>query len=143
MDGLKPQNDEGRSRMRILVVDDNRDTARMMQMLLRGEGYDVKLAFGGREAIELAESFRPDVVLLDLRLPDISGAEVIKELRGREGFETTAFVAVSGYDASRIPPIFEGHFVKPVDHDALNEFLSRLASKLRLGISGPGCPQPQ
>ena len=54
----------------------------------------------------------------------------------RQGFETTTFVAVSGYDSDQIPPIFDAHFVKPVDHDALNEFLSRLARKGRLGIPG-------
>jgi CheY-like chemotaxis protein len=115
--------------LRIVVVDDSRDTARMMQLLLRFQGHEVRLAFAGREAIKLVESFRPDVVLLDLRLPDMSGAEVIQKLRGRQGFETTAFVAVSGYDSDQIPPIFDGHFVKPVDHDALNEFLSRRARK--------------
>ena len=105
--------------MRVLVVDDSQDTARMMRVLLRGQGYEVKLAFTGREAIEVAEGFRPEVVLLDLTLPDMSGAEVAEELRGAEGFEATAFVAVSGYGSDRMPPVFDGHFLKPVDHDAL------------------------
>ncbi len=63
----------------------------------------------------------------------MSGAEVAEELRGREGFEATVFVAVSGYESDQIPPIFDGHFVKPVDHDSLNEFLSRLASRAGFG----------
>jgi CheY-like chemotaxis protein len=117
--------------LRILVVDDSKDTARMMHLLLERQGHEVKLAFTGRKAIELVESFRPDVVLMDLRLPDMSGAEVIRELQGRHEFGTTAFVAVSGYDADQIPPICDAHFVKPVDHDALNAFLYRLASKQR------------
>jgi CheY-like chemotaxis protein len=143
LDGSKSRTDERLPGLRIVVVDDSRDTARMMQLLLRFQGHEVKLAFAGREAIELVESFRPDVVLMDLRLPDMSGADVIQKLRGRQGFETTAFVAVSGYDSDQIPPIFDGQFVKPVDHDALNEFLSRWAHKQRLGIPGPGFPPPQ
>lgn len=143
MDGSKSQSDERLSGLRILVVDDSQDTARMMRLLLKGQGHEVRLAFAGREAIELVESFRPDVVLLDLLLPDISGAEVIEEVRGRKGFETTAFIAVSGYDSDKIPPIFDGYFVKPVDHDALNEFLCRLARKQRFGIPGPGSPETQ
>jgi CheY-like chemotaxis protein len=113
--------------MRVLVVDDSLDTARMMRVLLRGQGYEVKLAFTGREAIEAAEGFRPGVVLLDLALPDMSGEEVAAELRRAEGFEGTAFVAVSGYASDQAPTTFDGHFVKPVDHDALNKFLARRA----------------
>lgn len=143
MNDSKSRTDERLPGLRILVVDDSRDTARMMHLLLKHQGHEVKLAFAGREAIELVESFRPDVVLLDLRLPDISGADVIQELRKRQEFATTAFVAVSGYDSDQIPPIFDGHFVKPVDHEALNKFLSRLASKQRPGIAGQGFTQPQ
>jgi CheY-like chemotaxis protein len=117
--------------MRILVVDDSRDTARMMRLLLSGQGYEVKLAFAGGEAIGLAEGFRPDVVLLDLTLPDMSGAEVAEELRRAEGLERTTFVAISGHGPDRIPAVFDGQFVKPVDHDALNGFLARLASEGR------------
>jgi CheY-like chemotaxis protein len=129
LDGSKSRTDERVPGLRILVVDDSRDNARMMHVLLRHQGHEVRLAFSGREAIALVASFRPEVVLLDLRLPDMNGAEVIHELRGRNEFEATAFVAVSGVDADQIPPVFDGHFVKPVDHDALNAFLSRLASK--------------
>ena len=83
MDGSKSQTDEHLPGLRILVVDDSKDTARMMHLLLKLQGHEVRLAFTGREAIEVVESFRPDVVLLDLRLPDMSGADVIQELRGR------------------------------------------------------------
>jgi CheY-like chemotaxis protein len=129
MDGPKTRSDERCSGMRILVVEDSQDTARMMRVLLKGQGHEVKLAFAGREAIEVAEVFRPEVVLLDLTLPDLSGAEVAEELRGTEGFERTVLIATSGYGSERIPPVFDGHFVKPLDHDALNRFLARLASE--------------
>ncbi len=136
MDGPKTRNDERRPGMRILVVEDSQDTARMMQVLLKGQGYEVKLAFDGREAIEVAKGFRPEVVLLDLTLPDLSGAEVAEELHGTEGFERTAFVAVSGNGSERIPPVFGGHFMKPLDHNALDRFLSRLAGEGRRAENG-------
>ena len=131
MDGPKTRSDERRPGMRILVVDDSQDTARMMRVLLKGQGYEVKLAFTGREAIEVAEGFRPEVILLDLTLPDMSGAEVAEELRGTEGFERRPSSPSRATARTRIPPVFDGHFVKPVDHDALNRFLARLASEGR------------
>ena len=136
MDGPKTRSDERHLGMRILVVDDSQDTARMMRVLLKGQGHEVKVAFAGREAIEVAKTFRPEVVLLDLDLPDLGGAEVAEELRGAEGFERTAFVAVSGYGPEGLPPVFDGHFVKPVDHDDLEKFLSSVASQGRTPRDG-------
>jgi CheY-like chemotaxis protein len=131
MDAAKSRSDREPGGMRILVVDDSRDTARMMGVLLRGQGYEVMVAFKGREAIGLAETFRPDVILLDISLPDMSGEEVAQELRKVVGLETTTVVAISGYGPERVPPVFHGQFVKPVNHDALNGFLARLASERR------------
>jgi CheY-like chemotaxis protein len=114
--------------MPILVVDDSRDTARMMRVLLAGQGHEVKLAYNGRQAIAIAEEFRPEVILLDLTLPDMRGDELAEGLRGTEGFEATAFVAVTGHGSDGLAPVFDGHFQKPVDHDALNRFLARWSS---------------
>jgi CheY-like chemotaxis protein len=129
MDGPERRNDGPGPRMRVLIVDDHEDSARSVRALLRPRGYEVKLAFDGREAIEVAQSFRPDVLLLDLTLPDMSGAEVAEELRKALGFEGTAIVAVTGFGSDRVPADFDGHFVKPVDHDALCRFLARLAAE--------------
>ena len=85
MDGSKSRTDERLPGLRILVVDDSEDTARMMLLLLKHQGHEVKLAFLGRKAIELVESFRPDVVLLDLRLPDMSGVEIIRGAASEAG----------------------------------------------------------
>lgn len=138
MDAPKSPSDERLSGLRILVVDDSEDTARMMRLLLRSLGHEVRVAFAGQEAIALFENFRPDVVLLDVMLPDISGPEVINAVRGKAGFATTAFVAVTGCASDQIPPIFNRHFMKPVDHDALNEFLSQLVTERRIETPGPG-----
>jgi CheY-like chemotaxis protein len=126
--------------MRILVVDDRRDTARMMRVLLGAQGHEVRLAFTGREAIAVAEEFRPEVILLDLTLPDMSGEELAAQLRGTEGFEATAFVAVTGYGSDGLAPVFDGHFQKPVDHDALNGFLARWSSEARKSRDDEGGP---
>ena len=129
MDEPTPRGDERSRGMRVLVVDDSRDTARMMQVLLTGKGHAVKLAYAGREAIAVAEAFQPEVILLDVGLPDMSGEALAEQLRGAGGFEATAFVAISGYGADGMAPVFDGHFQKPVDHDALNGFLARWSNK--------------
>jgi CheY-like chemotaxis protein len=144
MDDPTPRSDERCRGMRVLVVDDSRDTARMMRVLLKGRGHEVRLASTGREAIAVAEEFRPEAILLDLILPDMDGAELAETLRATEGFEATAFVAVSGYGSEGMAPVFDGHFQKPVDHDALHEFLARWSSERRrpadVGTISPSRP---
>jgi CheY-like chemotaxis protein len=115
--------------LRILVVDDSADTARMMAVLLKAEGHTTRTALDGPEALQLAQDLRPDVVLLDLSLPGMSGVEVAETLRRTEGLQTTTLVALSGHAADQTPNLFDARFTKPVDHDALNAFLSRLARK--------------
>ena len=129
MDGPKPGSDERCSGMRVLVADDSQDTARMMRVLLRGQGYEVKLAYTGHEAIEVAGGFRPEVVLLDLDLPGMDGYEVASRLRREECYRDATIIAVSGYgqeeDRRRSKEAgFDHHLVKPLDHDALLSLLS-------------------
>ncbi len=71
---------------RVLVVDDNTDTADSLAMVLRLEGHTVGTAYGARQALDQAEAFRPDVVLLDIGLPDMDGFEVARRLRSMHGF---------------------------------------------------------
>jgi CheY-like chemotaxis protein len=140
MDDPTPRSREGGPGMRILVVDDSRDTARMMRVLLGVQGHEVRLAYTGRQAIAVAEEFRPEVILLDLTLPDMGGEELAERLRGAEGFEATAFVAVTGYSSDGLAPVFDGHFQKPVDHEALNGFLARWSSEARKSRDDEGVP---
>jgi len=108
----------------------------MMRVLLKGAGHEVRVALAGREALALAQGFRPEVVLLDLTLPDMNGADVALALRTAEGPGRTTLVAVTGYGADQVPAVFDGHFVKPVDHDALRAFLGRLTAG-ESGSHGP------
>ncbi len=107
---------EGR---RVLVVDDNRDAAQVLAVLLRGEGHRVEEAHDGPSALEAAAVLRPEAVLLDIGLPGIDGYEVARRLRQRIGSDVL-LVAVTGYgqpdDRSRSEQAgFDHHMVKPVD----------------------------
>jgi signal transduction histidine kinase len=109
---------------RVLVVDDDADTSRGMVRLLRGSGHDARSAGDGRSAIEAARDFRPDVVLLDIRLPDTDGYSLASRLRAEAGLDRAVIVAVSGFgreqdlEQSRLAG-FDHHLIKPVDIDSV------------------------
>jgi CheY-like chemotaxis protein len=109
---------------RVLVVDDCVDTARMMKILLKREGHDVRTACDGLEAFQVAIEFLPSVVLLDLTLPGLSGQQVALKLRENPAFSAALIVAISGYSDQGVPPGFDHLLVKPFDHDALKTLLA-------------------
>ena len=118
--------------LRVLVVDDNVDSAQGLGMFLEMFGYQVELEYEGAAAVEKARSWAPDVVLLDIGLPGKDGYQVARELRGEPALARAVLVAVSGYgqeqDRRRAREAgFHRHLVKPVDHDALLSFLAGLA----------------
>jgi PAS domain S-box-containing protein len=124
-----PANGNGRHASSILVVDDNADSARGLARLLKLLGHDVRTAHDGREAIMVAETYRPDVVLLDIGLPGMDGYEVARQIRKNEACKDSVIVGVSGYgqedDRRRGREAgFNYHLVKPIDHDALLTLLS-------------------
>lgn len=109
---------------RILVVDDNRDGAETLAALLSIHGYQVDLAFDGQEALERAQAFQPELVLLDIGLPRLNGYEVCKAIKAMPWADGTRIVAITGWgDAaakqSAIEAGFERHFVKPVTESRL------------------------
>ncbi len=122
---------------RILIVDDNRDTADTMAMLLRMQGYDVAVAYDGRSAVGAAKRHDPDVVLLDLMLPDTDGYAVAEALR-RAGMNRASLVALSGRGREEDAPWerlqFVEHLVKPVAHQALVSLLVRLQAQKQARI---------
>ena len=126
--------------LRILVVDDHADSARMLKVMLRCEGHEARIALDGPAAIEAAKLDRPDVVLLDLTLPGMSGVEVAAELRCHPELSACRLVAVSGHGEERMPfpSPFDHHFVKPVNTAALLGYLSRS----RAGSMSPPSPTP-
>ncbi len=109
---------------RVLVVDDNRDAAETLAMLLRSVGHEVTLAFDGNEALVAAERSHPQVVVLDVGLPGLDGYEVARRLRGASATAHVKLIALTGYgqpeDVARAHAAgFDHHFVKPVDPAAL------------------------
>lgn len=120
---------------RILVVDDNRASADSLALILELSGHVSRVAYDGLEALEITTSFRPEVVLLDIGLPDMDGFEVASQLRQRADLKRLILVAVTGYGhdevVSRMKQAgFDRHMLKPLDLDALLAMLeSSITSK--------------
>jgi len=114
---------------RILVVDDNRDLAESLALVLRLWGHDARVAHDGRTALDVARDYTPDVVFLDLGLPCLDGYEVARRLRLRPEMRRTLLVAVTGYgqedDRRRSREAgFDLHLTKPVDPIDLRPLLA-------------------
>jgi len=115
---------------RVLLVDDNRAMAEALALLLRHEGHEVQVVGSGREAQEAARRDRPNLVLVDLDLPDLSGFELIRWLRGEDALRGAVFVAISGsaYDPSDEQfrrTELDGFLTKPVRLEPLRSLLQR------------------
>jgi len=113
---------------RVLVVDDNRDAADSLGMLLKFLGADVQVAHGGRDALEAFDRYRPAVVLLDIGMPEMDGYEVAREIRGRENGKRVPLVALTGWgqeeDHRRAREAgFDHHMIKPPDIAVLRSLL--------------------
>ena len=119
-------------RHRVLVVDDNRDAATsLVRLLTRVWGQDVKVAHDGNAAISIAGDFLPELVLLDIGLPGMSGYDVARDLRGRPELGATRLVALTGWgqDEDRRKSSeagFDRHMVKPIEPDLLGDLLAEL-----------------
>jgi CheY-like chemotaxis protein len=128
MNAMQPALD---SRRRVLVVDDNRDSADSMKLLLQLWGHDAHCVYGGEEALAAAAEVAPQIVLLDIGLPGMSGYELVGRLREVPGARDAVFVAVTGYsrpeDRARTAAAgFDHHLVKPVDPGALEALMGGL-----------------
>ncbi|MCC6533291.1 MAG: response regulator [Burkholderiales bacterium] len=115
--------------LRILVVDDNEDSAESMSLLLQCDGHDIGTAYSGETALRLADTLRPDVVLLDIGMPGMMGYEVAQRLRCQNGLDSTMLIAVTGYGresdvAQARAAGFDHHLVKPIDYDKLRALLA-------------------
>jgi signal transduction histidine kinase/DNA-binding response OmpR family regulator len=114
--------------VRVVVVDDNEDSAEGLAMLLRLEGHDVATAHDGLEAVSVTERFRPEVVLLDIGLPGISGYEAARRIRALPGGRRIRLVALTGWGQQEdrrksAEAGFDLHLVKPVGPEELGEAL--------------------
>ena len=117
---------------RILVVDDNEDSAESLTILLSLAGHKTHTAYDGLEAIEAAATFRPDVILLDIGLPRLNGYEVARKIREQPWGQAVVLVALTGWgqeeDRRRSREAgFNHHLTKPVDPLALTRLLASLS----------------
>jgi CheY-like chemotaxis protein/two-component sensor histidine kinase len=122
--------------LRILIVDDNRDAADSLAMLLRTSGHDIHTAYDGLEAMQVANEFQPEVVLLDIGLPKIDGHEVALRLRREPWAQHACLIAVTGWsdetDRARSRAAgFDHHLVKPLDTGHLAQVLSSIERSAR------------
>ena len=120
----------------VLVVEDNKDGAESLAMLLGLMGHQVRIAYTGSEALAAAKACRPQVALLDIGLPGMSGYEVAQRLRDQPGSEATVLIAMTGYgqeeDRQRSREAgFHHHLVKPVDPATLEQLLAGIAAASR------------
>jgi CheY-like chemotaxis protein len=114
---------------RILAVDDNRDAADSLAMVLRMMGHEARTAYDGQEAVEMAESFGPDIILLDIGLPKMNGYEAARQIRRQEWGKQMALIALTGWgqeeDKRRsLDAGFDHHLTKPVEAAALEKLLA-------------------
>lgn len=118
-------------RFKILVVDDNRDSALSLAMMLSIMGHETRTAHDGESAVSTAESFRPEVVLLDIGLPKLNGYEVAQRIRENAWGTSMFLIAVTGWgqdeDRQRSTEVgLNVHMVKPVEPAALERLLAEL-----------------
>jgi PAS domain S-box-containing protein len=118
--------------LRVEIVDDNVDAAEMLGRFVSGLGHTTKLAHDGPSALDVAEAFAPDVVLLDIGLPMMNGYEVAQELRRRPALHHVYLAALTGWgqaeDRRRAREAgFDSHFTKPASLTAVEDLLSAAA----------------
>jgi CheY-like chemotaxis protein len=114
---------------RVLVADDNEDAGESLAMLLRLDGHEVEVANNGTDALALFDRMIPDVVILDIGMPGLSGYEVARRIRGRDAGRAVMLIAVTGWgqeaDKARASEAgFDHHYTKPVEPDALSALLA-------------------
>ena len=120
--------------MRILLADDDRDATLSLSTLLKLEGYEVRHVYDGNATLDAVREFEPDIVLVDIGMPKLSGYDVARNIRERYGKERPVLVALTGWKqaSDRILATLAGfnhHVAKPYDPGALLELIRRLESK--------------
>jgi len=133
---LAPSHDgqpDPRKRRRILVADDNRDSADSLATMLSMMGHETSAAYDGSEAIQKAASYRPDVIVLDVGMPILDGYEAARHIRSQPWSNGVVLVALTGWgqeeDRARARRAgFDFHLTKPANPEALVRLLAGVAS---------------
>ena len=122
-------------RRRVLIADDNHDATESLSLLLEMSGHEVRVAHLGQTALSLAQTFRPDVVILDIGMPDLSGYEVARALRREPWALDLQLIALTGWgqDDDRRRAVeagFDHHLTKPIDPDQLGRLIAGKATEV-------------
>jgi CheY-like chemotaxis protein len=122
--------------LRVLIADDDRDSTMSLSTLLQLEGYEVRTVHGGQEALDAARDFKPEVALLDIGMPKITGYEVARRLRQRYGDDCPVLIALTGWKQASDKILaslagFDHHVAKPYEPAELIRLLAKLAPLAR------------
>ena len=134
--------DEPENRLRVLVVDDNHDSADTLAKVVAMAGHHVRTAYDGERALSVVEAFQPGIVLLDIGLPGLNGYQVAERIRGNPAVRDAKLVAVTGWgqaeDRRRSSEAgFDLHFVKPVDLNLLQLLLKSGVDAVKRELGEP------
>jgi CheY-like chemotaxis protein/uncharacterized protein YbcI len=127
-------------KLRVLIVDDNRDGADSLGLLVEELGNQVHVTYGGRQALQVAGAFRPDLMFVDLIMPDIDGFDLVTQLRQSPAFTKTKIIAVTGqkgeeHKIAAMKAGCDGVLIKPA---SLNDIKSSLSSAVAAeALEGP------
>jgi DNA-binding response OmpR family regulator len=119
-------------RLRVLVVDDERDTVATLMALLADEGHQVRGVYKGRDVPAAMRDFAPDAIVLDIAIPDVTGWDLAREIRRRAGDKQPVLIAISGQYKQAADKLlgelvgFDHHLTKPCDPKALMALLATL-----------------
>ena len=122
-------------RVKVLVVDDNVDLVEMLSIVVEAAGHHVRKAFDGRSGISAALEYQPDLILLDVGMPDMNGTDVAKELRRHREVAGARIVALTGWgqaeDRQRTAEAgFDDHLTKPADPEQIRRILDEVAARV-------------
>lgn len=122
-----------RRRLRILVADDERDQVTTLAAILQDEGYDVREVYLGAEVLRMVREFDPDVALVDIGMPGMSGYDVAREVRAEFGRQRPLLIAVTGWKQSSDKILariagFDHHVAKPFESKTLLQLIEPLAT---------------
>ena len=131
---LPEQQRQGRRRLRVLVADDERDQVMTLALLLLDEGHEVREVYRGSEVLRMVRDFDPDVALIDIGMPGMTGYDVAREIRQVFGVGRPLLIAVTGWKQSSDRILarlagFDHHLAKPFDPNGLLALIEPLAEK--------------
>lgn len=128
--------DDDAPKLRVLVADDNRDGADGFAMLMELLGHEVRTAYSGKQALALAEEFRPQLAMLDIGMPEMNGYDLARNIRQQPWGRDMVLVAITGWgqDEDRLQAEaagFDHHRAKPVELDALDPIVAQARARVQ------------